>query len=172
MSKDSFSGVEETVILESKYSGATNVLTPVPVIDRIEEGEQYVGSCRPEQAGVGGHGGHQFNPVVTEELQINFGGNVNGLIINNRPYGGTLGTKSKLLELADGEYIDRVEVRYDRYLDWVLFRTNRGQVIKGGTMYETSKRLTLNNVRVLLIGGRAEAFMDWMELTYCTDYKS
>ena len=38
-------------------------------------------------------------------------------------------------------------------------------------MYETSKRLTLNNVRVLLIGGRAEAFMDWMELTYCTDYK-
>ena len=132
VSKDSFSGVEETVILESKYSGATNVLTPVPVIDRIEEGKQYVGSCRPEQAGVGGHRGHRFNPVVPEELQINFGGNVNGLIINGRPYGGTLGTKSKLLDLADGEYIDRVEVRYGRYLDWVLFRTNRGQVIKGG----------------------------------------
>ena len=122
--------------------------------------------CRSiRTVGFGGFGGGQFDSIEPRTLQLRSGDYVDAIVLNGVRHGGQGGQLSGSLQLEPGEFITSVVVRSGVYVDRLVFTTNHGRALIGGG--GGGARSTLDNIRVLKIGGRSGVYLDRIELTYC-----
>ena len=125
--------------------------------------------CKHAQTTFGGNGGSPFPPVVPLKLSMRTGAYVDAIILNGQRHGGNGGSPTGVLQLGDGEYVNRVVIRHGAFVDRLEFYTNLGQSLHGGG--QGGSLSSLNNVRVLKIGGRNGRYLDQIEVIYCADYQ-
>ncbi len=95
---------------------------------------------------------------------------MDAIVLNGSQNGGGGGRPTGVLQLGPGEYINRVAARHDGgRLYRVELHTNPGKSIAGGGNRGTET--ALDNIRVVMMGGRAGRYMDRLEVTYCADYE-
>lgn len=118
----------------------------------------------------GGNGGDAFGRQVgIEEIGLSAGMYVDQIRINGNSHGGSGGDDQGSIVLADDEYICKVDIRSGVFIDNVRFTTNKGNTIGGGG--DGGNPQTLNNIRVLAIGGRAGKFVDKLDIMYVDGYQ-
>ena len=76
------------------------------------------------------------------------------------------------MKLQPGEYINRMVIGAGGYVDRLEFYTNLGQSISGGTGNQGGIPVSFDNIRVLVIGGSSDLYLDRIEVMYCADYQS
>ena len=115
--------------------------------------------------GYGGDGGTQFDSVVPRKVALRSGKFIDAIVVNNMRYGGTGGTLSSTLNLEPGEFITSIVIRSGKFVDRLVFTTNKGKALIGGKL--GGEVSVLDNVRVLRIGGRSGKYLDRIDVTYC-----
>ncbi|MEM1326681.1 MAG: hypothetical protein AAGI23_12035 [Bacteroidota bacterium] len=116
----------------------------------------------------GGGGGNEFPRQVIKELGLQTGKYVDQIRINDNRYGGRGGEDKGSIILAEGDYIHKVEINANKYVDQVHFETKAGLSIGGGR--DGGYHHELSNVRVLAIGGRAHKLLDKLDIMYIENY--
>ena len=129
------------------------------------------GTCTMSRASFGGNGGRLFVPAEPLQLTIWTGAWVDGLILNGRLHGRKGGWNEQTLELQPGEYINRMVIGAGGYVDRLEFYTNLGRSISGGTGNQGGIPVSFDNIRVLVIGGSSDLYLDRIEVMYCADYQ-
>jgi hypothetical protein len=120
----------------------------------------------------GGEGGRPF-PMspITGRIGLRSQHLVDQIAINGKQYWKNNGVGRGEILLANDEYISKVEIRDGEYIDYLKFTTNKGQSIEGGDPHGGRGHKPLENIRVLAIGGRADASVDRLDILYVSDYK-
>ena len=77
-------------------------------------------------------GGHWFPLEKIKYIAINGDESVDAIWINEKKHGGNGGGPLGALTLAEGEFINRIEVRYGNRIDRLVVRTNKERQIGGG----------------------------------------
>lgn len=80
----------------------------------------------------GGNGGDLFDMQIIKTISMSSADYVDQLVINGNIYGGNGGNPQTGITLATGEYVNRIDLRYGRYLDYLKLTTNFGQTLEGG----------------------------------------
>jgi hypothetical protein len=125
-----------------------------------------------EQKGGGGSGGNPFSTNLTEvarleKVRVTYGNYVDSLHFTYRTvsgdvftasYGGSKADHQKEFTLAPDEVIASVDVRADKFVDRLTFRTNKGQVCEcGGT---GGKQMPSISGNIVGFFGRADLYID------------
>ena len=118
----------------------------------------------------GGDGGGAFPMSTINQIGLRTANLVRQIRINGTPHGKEEGTDRGSLVLGEDEYISKVEVHNGEYVDYVKFATNKGRTIGGGGDGGPN-RVTLDNIRVMAIGGKAAAWVDKLNIMYVKDYR-
>ena len=127
--------------------------------------------CNLVQASFGREAGESFSPVVPLKLSARTGGWVDALIVNGERYGGDGGGPKGVLELQEGEYINRMAIWTGRdYVQRLEFYTNLGQTLTGGR--KDGSRADLDDIRVVKIGARSGRYLNRVDVAYCANYGS
>ena len=128
-------------------------------------------SCNLVQASFGREAGESFSPVVPLKLSARTGNWVDALIVNGERYGGDGGGSKGVLELQEGEYINRMAIWTGRdYVQRLEFYTNFDQTITGGK--KNGSPADLDDIRVVKIGGRSGRYLHRVDVAYCANYGS
>lgn len=117
----------------------------------------------------GGNGGDPFSNQIIKEIGLRTGGRVDQIKINGNIHGGYGGTDLGSIILEHEEYINRVDIRSGEEVDYVKFSTNKGHSIGGGG--NGGNPSTLENIRVMRIGGRSGARVDKLDIQYIENYQ-
>lgn len=121
-----------------------------------------------KKASFGGNGGGAFEMQVVEKLSLRTGKYVDQIKINGKQHGGNGGGDRGEIVLSEDEFINKVEIRSGSLIDFVKLTTNKGRTIEGGGSGGGAH--TLENVRVLAIGGRSGSLIDSLTFFYIEDY--
>lgn len=113
-------------------------------------------------------GGHPFSSEIVKKVGLRTGKYVDAIILNDVRYGGLGGHPSLEIKFEEDEYIESVIVRHGKYIDGLTLKTNRGKIIKGGGNGGTET--TLENIRVISIGGRSGKYLDSLKIEYINNY--
>ena len=129
-------------------------------------------TCTIQRSSFGGSAGTPFHPVDPSRLSMRSGAWIDALILDGHQYGGNGGGRAGDLDLLTSEYISRAVIGAGVYVDQLEFHTNLGRSLSGGegTSASSKEPVSLDNIRVLRIGGRSSAYLDRIELMYCSDY--
>ena len=132
------------------------------------------GICTISRTSFGSNDGMPFLPVTPFQLSMRAGDWIDALILNGHQHGGNGGGSGDVLHLLPGEYINRAVIGAGVYVDWLEFYTNLGRSISGGRGMSALSRttLSLDNIRVLRIGGSSSVYLNRIEVMYCADYES
>ncbi len=109
----------------------------------------------------GGNGGTEFPLEAVKSIAIRHGVNVDAIVVNGTKHGGSGGTATKTLELAAGEYINKIEVSSSLFVNYLKITTNKGNSIEGGK--KDGKTETIGG-EVLAIGGRQGNLLDQLKV--------
>ncbi len=101
---------------------------------------------------VGGNGKLSLPLQPIHSIAVRSGDRVNAIIINDRKFGDDGGDRSDTLTLAEGEYINRIEVRHGESMNGLGIWTNNGRYIGGGGPGGRFKRI---DGEILAIGAKA-----------------
>ena len=178
ISRDSFSRVEDGVILETTYSGARASLISIPmIVAKGPSGRLWVNNTKRKEScwdvakktfGQGKQG--RYMTAMPWEIQLRASEDigVTALIVNGRQIGGDLGTLGPALTLRLGEYINQMKilVQENGRIGRVEIYTNYGNEIVAGTK-EKGALHKLVNIRVLSIAGRGEHRLEGIDITHC-----
>ena len=139
-----------------------------------EAAEMMGGICTIARTSFGSNDGMPFLPVTPFQLSMRAGDWIDALILNGHQHGGNGGGSGDVLHLLPGEYINRAVIGVGVYVDWLEFYTNLGRSISGGRGMSALSRttLSLDNIRVLRIGGGSSVYLNRIEVMYCADYES
>ena len=109
----------------------------------------------------GGNGGDSFPMTGIKSIQIFSGSLVDAIVINNVKYGGDGGDASAVLNLASDEVIVAMDIRSGEYIDYLEFRTSKGNKISGG-----GDGGTLNSLQgsIVALGGRSGRYLDQLDV--------
>ncbi len=120
---------------------------------------------------IGGDGGdHSIDPSqLIKSIGLDTDIYVDKIIINNTGYGGNGGMPRQSIQLRDGEYINKVVVKYGECIDNIEFTTNKGNIVSGGGNGGSYTK-TFENIRLVAIGGKYGHYLDAIKLTYASDY--
>lgn len=117
----------------------------------------------------GGDGGKEFEMLFVKEIGLRTGKYVDQIRINGITFGKDGGKDKGSICLDADEYINKVEIRSKKCVDYVKFTTNKNSSIGGGGKGGLSE--TLENIRVIGIGGRYGQYVDKLSIKYINDYK-
>lgn len=140
-----------------------------------QEAQEFMGGiCTISRANFGSNDGMPFPPSAPFHLSMRAGDWIDALILNGQQHGGNGGGSSNALDLLAGEYINRAVIGVGVYVDRLAFHTNLGRSISGGRGMSASSRtsVSLDNIRMLRIGGRSGVYLNRIEVMYCADYES
>ena len=137
------------------------------VLDEIVQGD-----CVISRAAFGGNGGRQFSPIAPLYVSMRAGGWIDALILNGTQHGGNGGYNRGVLQFLPNEYINRAVIGAGIYVDQLEFYTNYGRSISGGHGTLGTGQTSLDNIRMLRIGGRSDIYLNRIEVIYCADYES
>lgn len=115
----------------------------------------------------GGDGGNPFPEEPIREIGFAHGDYVDAIFLNGKQHGGNSGKETSRLVLAGDEYIDNMEIRAGRYIDYLRFSTNKGRWIAGGGGGGLST--TFPNIKLLGMSGRAGVYLDYLALRMMID---
>jgi len=116
----------------------------------------------------GGTGGAVFALAAVKEIGLRTGDRVDQITVNGVAHGGNGGSDRGSITLDDDEYICKVSLRSGDRLDAVTFTTNKQRSVGGGGTGGSSA--TLENIRVLAIGGRSGTEVDNLSIMYIANY--
>lgn len=91
-------------------------------------------------------------------------GSVNSLKINDKFCGGPDGVKATPITLVEGEYINNVVVYSGQYINYLEFKTNKGQSISAGS--HSGDKVELSNIKLLGMIGSSGLLINQLEFTY------
>lgn len=116
----------------------------------------------------GGNGGNEFSMQCPTSIGLCTGSEVDQLRINEVVHGGNGGGDRGSIILRSDEYISSMIIRSGKRIDYLEFKTNKGNSIKGGGTGGSEQ--TFNNIRVLSIGGRSGKRVDKLNIMYIENY--
>ncbi|MDC7225007.1 MAG: hypothetical protein PQJ60_14760, partial [Spirochaetales bacterium] len=117
----------------------------------------------------GGEGGGEFPKQNIKEIGLRTGSRVDQIRINGVEHGGDGGSDLGSISLGNDEYINRIDLRSGSEIDKVIFTTNEGHSIGGGG--DGGGPSTLENIRVIAIGGRSGSRVDKLNIMYIENYE-
>lgn len=138
-----------------------------------EAAKMMRGVCTIARAEMGSNDGMPFPPTAPFHLSMRAGDWIDALILNGHQHGGDGGESGDVLTVLPGEFINRAVIGAGVYVDWLEFHTNLGRSISGGRGMSalSGTPLSLDNIRVLKIGGRSSVYLNRIEVMYCADYE-
>lgn len=99
-----------------------------------------------------------------QKLALRSGSLIDSVIVNDQNYGGLGGGLSPTLNLAKGEYVNRVAVQSGSLVDHLTFTTNFGNVVDGGGA--GGGHHLLDNIKLVSITGKHGSLLDQITLHY------
>ena len=128
------------------------------------------GDCLISRTSFGGNGGRPFSPIAPLYVSMRTGGWIDAIILNGDQHGGNGGSKRGILQFLPNEYINRAVIGAGTHVDRLEFYTNYGRSISGGEGGLGGRLTSLDNIRMLRIGGRSDVYLDRIEVIYCANY--
>ncbi len=119
----------------------------------------------------GGNGGSAFATTTVGEFKMYSGSEVDSIYLNGEKHGGDGGGyNGTFLLQKNNDYIIRADVYYGENdeVHHLHFWNNRGEDIGGGHFYGTYK--SIDNIRLVTIGGRSGRLLDQIQITYVENY--
>ncbi|UUC46925.1 jacalin-like lectin [Flavobacterium cerinum] len=117
----------------------------------------------------GGTGGSEFAADYIQSIGLYCGKEVDSITINGNKHGGGGGGDAGALILSSDEYISKVVIRSGERIDKLMLTTNKGRTIGGGG--GGGSETTLDNIRVVAIGGKSGTRVDQLKITYVENYE-
>ena len=137
-------------------------------MDEVAVKNELITNVNVKVLTVGGTGGDAFVPATVKSLALSTGSKVDQITIDGVSHGGSGGSASPVLNLSEGEYINRIEIRSGSKIDFLEFTTNKGHSIEGGG--SGGDATALSNIRLLTISGRSGDMVDQLSFVYIADY--
>lgn len=109
----------------------------------------------------GRDGGDAFPMTGIKSIQIFSGSLVDAIVINGAKYGGDGGDASPVLNLASDEIIVAIDIRSGKYVDYLEFRTSKGNKISGGGDGGDPHSLQGS---IVALGGRSGRYLDQLDI--------
>ncbi|MNE36208.1 Jacalin-like lectin domain protein [compost metagenome] len=126
-----------------------------------------MGELRERIYTFGGEGGATFHEEPVREIGFAYGKYVDAIFLNGVQHGGNGGIETSRLVLSADEYIDTLEIRAGRYIDFLRFSTNKGRWIAGGG--GGGHQFIYPNIKLLAIAGRAGVYLDYLAVRMMID---
>lgn len=114
-------------------------------------------------------GGDAFSMAFVKEVGLRSDKQIDQIQINGIPHGRNGGTDRGSIILSGEEYINKVELRHGQYIDQLKLTTNKGNSVEGGG--KGGEPASLENIRVMAIGGRSGRLLDNLKIMYIDGYQ-
>ena len=123
---------------------------------------------------IGGDHGTDFDIQAVHSIGFRESDMVEAILLNGTKHGDTQGKETLVLEFQQDEYIVKlvvyeIETRGETRIAGVALETNRGRVLKAGTL--KGRSTVLEGVRILGLGGNAGHQLFKLRARYIADYQ-
>ena len=111
-------------------------------------------------------GADAFQMLTINSIGMHGGGHVDQITINGQTHGGGGGTAALTITLAQGEYVNYIEVYAEPevYVNYLKFSTNLNQKIEAGNKIGTLTKLS--DIKLIGIVGYSGLYLNSIEFIY------
>ena len=111
-------------------------------------------------------GADVFQMLTINSIGMHGGSYVDQITINGQTHGGSGGAESPTITLAQGEYVNHIEVYAEPevYVNYLKFTTNLNQSIEGGT--KSGVQTKLSDIKLIGIVGYSGSYLNQVEFIY------